>query len=222
MKPKIVAVTLFLLAVVSNLLSHIYLWDTVDYISKPLLLPTLMVYLFFSVTEKSRLVKYLLLAMGLSWLGDVLLMFQPVSPIFFILGLGSFLLAHIAYITVFRGARGDDKPKAFTFGTAFLLIVYGFLLMIILWPGLNDLKIPVVLYTLVIITMGISALFRKAEGASMVLIGAFLFIASDSMIAVDKFYEPITAARFWIMSTYILAQFMIVAGMIRYFVKVQG
>jgi len=65
--------------------------------------------------------------------------------------------------------------------------------------------------------MGISALFRKANGASMVLIGAILFISSDSLLALNKFYQGFEGADFWVMLTYILAQYFIVTGMISYF-----
>ena len=78
-------------------------------------------------------------------------------------------------------------------------------------------KIPVILYTGVIMVMALSALFRKAEGSSLVLVGAVLFVSSDSLLALNKFDEPFMGARFWTMATYILAQFLIAAGMINYF-----
>ena len=86
-----------------------------------------------------------------------------------------------------------------------------------MWPGLGDLMIPVTIYTTIIMIMAITALFRKANGASLVLIGAMFFVASDSLLALNKFYQPFVAAGFWTMLTYILAQYFIITGMISYF-----
>ena len=96
-------------------------------------------------------------------------------------------------------------------------MLFGVLMLMLMWTGLGDLKIPVTVYTSVIMIMGISALFRKADGANLVLIGAILFICSDSLLALNKFYHGFEAADFWVMLTYILAQYFIVSGMISYF-----
>jgi uncharacterized membrane protein YhhN len=48
----------------------------------------------------------------------------------------------------------------------------------------------------------------------LVFIGSLLFVISDSMIAVDKFYGEIPQAGFWIMLTYISAQYLIMRGLI--------
>ena len=99
------------------------------------------------------------------------------------------------------------------------MVIYGILLVFLLWPGLGPMKVPVIVYTIVILAMALSALYRNAEGASLVLIGAILFVSSDSLLALNKFGEPFPGARFWTMSTYILAQFLITTGMINYFNK---
>lgn len=217
MKPKLFSLVVFILAMVLQLLAQVYDWSTLSMVSKPVLMPALIAYFFFSVSQKDKVAFYVVLALIFSWLGDVFLMFQDIYAIYFILGLVSFLLAHIIYIVIFRRTNESFKPRAFTFATGFLLIVYGILLLLLLWPGLGSMKVPVIIYTLVILGMAMTALFRKAEGSSLVLLGAILFVASDSLLALNKFTEPFAGASFWTMSTYILAQFFITMGMINYF-----
>mgnify|MGYP000352624917 CR=1 FL=1 len=80
---------------------------------------------------------------------------------------------------------------------------------------------PVVLYTMVIITMAIYALLRRGwtrdKSFIMVYSGALLFIMSDAMIAINKFMNPIVQARLLIMATYIAGQFLIAKGILAHF-----
>jgi len=217
MKAKLISLIIFLLAVIIQLLSQVFSWDMLSMVSKPVLMPALIAYFYYTVKVKEKIAFYLVMALFFSWLGDVLLIFQNLDTLYFIIGLVSFLTAHVLYIIIFRKTNDDFKPKTFTYATGFLLIVFGGLLLMLLWPGLGEMKIPVTIYTLVIIVMGLAALFRKAEGSSLILIGAMLFITSDSLLAINKFNTPVLGANIWIMATYILAQYFIIAGMINYF-----
>lgn len=219
MKSKNFTIVFFVVIAIVELISEIYNLKDVIMVVKPLLMPSLAAHLFFTVQKKNKLAFFVIIALIFSWFGDVFLMFQEVNPQYFVFGLVSFLLAHVSYIYIFRKSSSGFEPRIITYSTGFTLLLFGVLIILLLWPGLGDMQIPVLVYTIVIICMGQVALFRKAEGASIVLIGAMLFIASDSMIAINKFYEPIVAARFWIMITYILAQYMITIGMINYFNK---
>jgi uncharacterized membrane protein YhhN len=219
MKFKCLCLIFFLFIAIVELISEIYNLKTVTMVVKPLLMPSLAALLFFSVKNKNKLTFFVIIALMFSWFGDVFLMFQEINPQYFVFGLVSFLLAHITYIFIFSKSSSEFKPSIITYSTGFSLLLFGVLMLFLLWPGLGEMQIPVLVYTMVIVGMGLVALFRKAEGASIVLIGAILFITSDSMIAINKFYEPITAARFWIMITYILAQYLITIGMINYFNK---
>ncbi len=83
-------------------------------------------------------------------------------------------------------------------------------------PNLKDLKIPVMVYMSVILVMGFAAISRydavKDKSFWFCFIGAFLFVFSDSNIAMDKFYQHYETAGLIIMTTYILAQYFIVKG----------
>lgn len=48
----------------------------------------------------------------------------------------------------------------------------------------------------------------------LVMMGAIFFVCSDSLIAVNKFAIKIPHSGFWVMSSYILAQLLIMTGLL--------
>jgi len=182
--------------------------------AKPLLMITLLMY-FVSVTRGyPRWRVYVMAALVFSWAGDVFL----ISSDWFIAGLVSFLIAHIFYIIAYQktgAASGGLRP--FDIGK---FVLYGVLLMWVIYPGLGDLLIPVLIYALVLLGMGIWA--HKRRGATtttsfkLVATGAILFAFSDGLIAVNKFAFPIPAERVLIMTIYMTAQYLIVLGLIKH------
>jgi len=48
-----------------------------------------------------------------------------------------------------------------------------------------------------------------------VLCGAILFVISDSLISINKFYAPFRYSGIAIMSTYIIAQYLIIYGIVK-------
>lgn len=157
----------------------------------------------------------IILAITLSWFGDVLLMLD-LNPNFFILGLASFLIAHIAYIAanVSHGDVDSDKSILVKWMVWITASVYGLAMIWTLWPGLGDLMIPVIIYTVVILAMILTAFSRKVYYISWiyVLIGAVLFVISDSILAYNKFVSELVLGRLLVMSTYILAQYLLIRG----------
>lgn len=194
--------------------------DWLQWVSKPLILPFLILYFFSSVrTISSPLNKWIYLALFFSWCGDVLLMFDGINALFFIFGLSAFLLAHIFYIMFFHFVRIREKIAGNGWFLLFLLIYYSILIKK-LSPYLGELTIPVRVYGLVIsimllMAMHMTSLRVKKAGWSM-LAGAALFVLSDSVLAINKFYQPFEAAGLVIMLTYGAAQFFIVKGAIEY------
>lgn len=183
------------------------------FITKSLLMPFLLLFLFFRTKEqKAKLSKMVLFGLFFSFLGDVFLL-KDQDELYFLLGLGSFLVCHIFYIIGFSEGkffRNFNLLKALPF------LLYGIGLYVFLFPYLGKFAPTVLVYALVISVMGIAAINRKTNRNSYVLIllGAILFILSDSIIAFDKFYEPFSFANFFIMLLYILAQISIVFGVI--------
>jgi uncharacterized membrane protein YhhN len=89
----------------------------------------------------------------------------------------------------------------------------------VLLPTLGDLTLPVFVYALVISTMLLFALkgFLNWEktGSWYILIGAISFVTSDSILAFNKFHTPIVLSSFLIMITYLVAQYLIVVGILK-------
>ena len=88
-------------------------------------------------------------------------------------------------------------------------------------PGLGSMKLPVIVYAIVIHGMLAAALNRRLkvnrQSYWLVFSGAALFILSDSMIALNRFSFSFNMARIFIMSTYVLAQYLIAVGCLKQF-----
>ena len=200
-----------------NLMSEVLNFSQGIYLSKPLLMPALGLSLLAPARPLQQFQIWILCGLGLSWLGDVLLMFAPDGgEPFFLAGLVSFLLAHLSYLTAFWGrslGRGllRDKPWLI-----FPFIGYFLLLNTWWWEELGGLRTHVILYSMVITAMAISALHLKGQIEEIawkwLLGGALLFVVSDTLLAINKFVMPLQGVGFWIMASYILAQYGIVRG----------
>jgi uncharacterized membrane protein YhhN len=217
------ALALFILISVTELAAHLFDWPTVRHFSKPLLLVSLAIYYYVSV-GRGELSKLIMLALIFSWGGDVLLMYQPKHELYFIFGLASFLVAHLFYIFTYKQFRSEDTSNALMgvqrFRYSFPVILAGTGLITILYNHLGDLKIPVVIYALVLVLMVLNALFRFGRTGlssfSMVFFGATLFMISDSLIAINKFLMPVANSGLWVMITYITAQYLIIEGLLKH------
>ena len=191
-----------------------------EYVIKPMIVIWLMLYfLSQTVSINSVLKKWILAALFFSWAGDVLLLFQQNNSIFFLLGLSAFLIAHIFYIVFFNSVRVNENVR----GNIWLLLVvavyYGSLISL-LYTHLGGMKLPVLVYGVVIscmfmLAMHMLSIKNKTAGRWM-MIGALLFVMSDSLLAINKFYQPFAIASVAIMITYGLAQLFIVEGAIQY------
>jgi uncharacterized membrane protein YhhN len=101
----------------------------------------------------------------------------------------------------------------------FLFVGYAAGIVYLLYPGLDGLMKPVIMvYALSLIGMSMAALNRngRVNRSSFLLVftGSLLFVLSDSMIALDRFYAEIPLGGLWIMLTYISAQYLIMRGLI--------
>lgn len=207
---------------IANLIVQVVEIEWLDLATKPFLVISLLLfYLTAKAENSSALSKLIISALVFSWIGDILLMLQGQFSGLFIFGLAAFLIAHISYIFGFRKARFDEPAEinlSFVRTRVVFLLLIGGALIYMLYPNLEELLIPVVLYTIVIIAMGISALLRRGRTPDksfiMVYSGALLFIMSDAMLGINKFMNPIVQARALIMATYITAQFLIVKGIL--------
>jgi uncharacterized membrane protein YhhN len=185
-------------------------WVELYQMFKPLTMLSLM-YIGWSASHLPKPTKeWLVRALGLSWLGDVLLLY----PSMFLAGLVAFLAAHVCYIVML----GKDAPwlrsrRALALSMAIAVLVF----VVLDQNGLSqDLRWPVAAYVLVIATMSSQAWGRAkhlGDAASrLVGWGSVLFMLSDSLLALDKFVSPLPLAGLWVLATYYLAQALIVRG----------
>ena len=190
---------------------------------KPLIIPVLIGYFGSQVKNiTTGISKWVLFALIFSLAGDVLLMFQGKKEIFFLLGLAAFLIAHIFYIIFFHHVRVKENIKS---NPWLLVIVVVYYATLISWlsPYLGEMKLPVRIYGIVISIMFMLAMhmlsIKNKTAGSWMMWGAFLFVISDSVLAINKFYQPFEAANVIIMLTYGLAQLFIVKGAASYIIS---
>lgn len=200
--------------------SNVFGWTDLPLFAKPLIMIGLMGHYWFNTNNRSTL---FLVALFFCWVGDVLLMFQSSHELFFMGGLGAFLTGHVLYILTYQQHRSSEGegllgPQRIRFSLPIILAGTG--LVVILYPVLGGLKIPVMIYALVITVMTLQALFRfgftTTSSFVTVFIGAILFMISDSVLAFNKFVGAVPAAGAIIMLTYCVAQFMIVQGILNH------
>jgi uncharacterized membrane protein YhhN len=212
---KHLPITIFLAGSSIEIGSYLFGWQDNHWVAKPLIVLGLMAHYYFNSANRSPV---FILALFFCWVGDIFLLVK--GDIFFIAGLASFLIAHVLYIICYRQYQNIDKTdelmgsQKVRFSLPFILICTG--LVVILFPVLGDLKIPVMIYALVLLLMVLNALFRYGrttfQSFLFIFIGAILFMVSDSMLAINKFLHSFTEAGVLIMITYCAAQFLIVQG----------
>jgi uncharacterized membrane protein YhhN len=153
------------------------------------------------------------LALVFSAIGDVMLGLHRED--YFLFGLLSFLLAHLFYIGLFarnlpHPLRTDSEQKIILTG----ILIFSAAMTVWLWPGFGAMKIPALIYLCAITCMCLSATLMKLTRRT-VLIGAMLFLLSDSLIAANKFKMPIPLSNYAIWATYYLGQCCIALGFLR-------
>jgi uncharacterized membrane protein YhhN len=198
-----------------NILSAVIEQPLLRTVTKPLLMPMLLLYVFLQthILHRNKLIFILVFA----WLGDMFLLIPGNSPLYFQLGLGSFLIMQIAYIRLFSlqsSAGYFDLRQWFSLPIIPVLIyVVGFLAFLLpLIPA--ALYIPVSLYALALGVMLYSAFLRKKDSSYyLIFIGAIFFVISDSLLALAKFYFSFSGNSIYVMLTYILAQLLLILGL---------
>jgi alkenylglycerophosphocholine hydrolase len=140
----------------------------------------------------------------LSVVGDVALLWQ--SKRAFLVGLGAFLLAHVAYVIAFLGAAVWSPHVALV---AAVMIVSSSFLLRAIWTGAAGMHGPVIAYAVVISAMVISAaatLGGPLPLAPFAAVGSVLFYISDSSLALNLFRKPIPHVAFLAIGVYWIGQ----------------
>ena len=149
---------------------------------------------------RERYARLISVGLVLSLIGDMLL---GVSPDLFLPGLGAFLLAHIAYVAAYVTVTRLLNLER---GVPFALLGMG--MGMFLWPRLGGLALPVTAYVAVICAMmwrsaalvNGGGLGRREQWAA--LVGALMFAASDALLAIKLFVQPVPGSDYVIMLLY--------------------
>lgn len=182
------------------------------YIFKPLIIFSLLFLYVFSLPKR---IKWYVIALEFSFFGDVLLLFS--GELFFMAGLVSFLMAHLLFIKIVISRIKEVNLLKALFSVIPFLGVFG-LLIFTLRDALHEMLWPVVIYGLTISTFGAVSLLdflnTKSKKSLLMLSGAVVFMISDSLLAINKFYNPAHIFDVTVMITYVLAQYFIFRSMI--------
>ena len=228
MKPFIqkFGITIYLLILMLHLFAQLLGYTSIQYASKLVLLPLLMLFFyvqpFFATAAKS---KYLIL-FGLfgSFLGDAFLL----SDALFIPGMIAFMTTHIFNIIFFSKIYGLKQPKSTVFKVSkFLLLSFCWFIYFQLKTAIGPLIYPILVYMALICSAALMAIHIanykpiKIIANNFWIPGMLFFITSDAILAFNKFdwsiNSPIPHVGLIIMVTYGLAQFLLVKGFQMYF-----
>ncbi|MGF1719287.1 lysoplasmalogenase [Vibrio kyushuensis] len=173
------------------------------YISKPIPIILLIGTILWSGSIVLPYVQLIILGLFLSVIGDVFLM-HPSDK--FLPGLKFFLIAHICYLAAFTG----QITTSISPWPIIVLSILGVLVYKFIYNRLEDIKIPVAIYILIILCMAWAAIEYRSGGysqsAAFAFTGSILFLLSDFVLAVDRFRAPSFLTRQVVMITYYSAQ----------------
>lgn len=148
----------------------------------------------------------LLLGLGLSWWGDVLLISR--SKRLFLGGLLAFLLGHVAYAVAFL-SRGLDVGAAALAAVA-MAAAAGPVLRWLMPSVERPMRIPVVAYVIVISVMVAAAIGTAVRhGNPFIVVGAVAFYLSDLSVARDRFVSSGWSNKAWGWPLYFGAQLVL-------------
>lgn len=185
-------------------------WHWLHWICKPL--ATVLIFLLAWRARPALSARYrhwISTGMACSLLGDVLLM---LPQDLFVPGLVAFLCGHLCFLVAFLGdSRFAARPL-------WLLasLGYGAINLWLLWDSMGaTLRLPVIVYVVVLAGMGGQALVRarmfalrgdaQRVGTQRAALGAMLFMLSDTLLAWNRFHAAIPWSSLWVLSTYYLA-----------------
>jgi len=177
----------------------------IHYAFKPLTMIMIISLAWERITFHPTVYGYLIFSgLCVSLLGDVFLML-PAK--YFRPGLLAFLAAQVLYILAF-----GYGIKAVALAPLIILLAYAGLVFLFLFGSLGKYRWPVLFYVLAISVMAWLAISRHLgllePGSLLAMIGALLFLFSDSVNAVNRFKKPFELAQILILGTYFTAQLL--------------
>jgi uncharacterized membrane protein YhhN len=216
--------TIFLIAAFAfTALETAALWKKiphVEYITKPAIHLTLLLWLWVSTRLNGAALWF---GLGILLLLAAELLLMQAQERLAQTGLSIFLLAHLAYLIGFN----IPIPKISGW-EIFLAVMVGLgsarimrrILNSVAARKQNQMRMPVILYSAVILFMLLSAMMKITDpnwginAGALVSLGAFLFYLSDIILAWQKFVAPMQHGRIYQIGTYHLGQITLIAGIV--------
>lgn len=188
-------------------------YDALGDATKTMLIPSL--FFCLSIHRKKNL--WLWSSVLFSWLGDLFLI--PEGTLFFLLGIGAFWIAQASYCKQIITRLNKPFWKLFkqqkNLFVGISILGYLGIVLAMLYPKLDKLFVPVAAYaTTLALTVLLARIYHNENKKDLSLfLGALLFMLSDSMIAFDAFYFDAPFFSYWIMITYIPAQYSLLKSL---------
>ena len=221
-------ITVYMLVLMLHLFAQLLGYTSIQYGSKLILLPLLMLFFyvqpFFAAAPNT---KYLILV-GLfgSFLGDAFLL----SEALFIPGMIAFMTTHIFNIIFFSKIYSLKQPKSTAFKvSSSLLLFFCWFIYFQLKTAIGPLIYPILVYMALICLAALMAIHVSNNKPTKMIANLFwipgmlFFIASDTVLALNKFswstQSPIENIGLVTMATYGIAQLLLVKGFQLYFAK---
>ena len=206
---------LYVIFMLLNIIDNLHILS-INLFVKSLLMPFLILYVYQSKASNKLLISSLFFA----WLGDIFLL-NPTNRLLFIMGLSSFLIAHLFYIIIFTKqfkyyTHNCDKLIN---GLRIVILVIAIIFYKFIHIYFFSLIIPATIYMIVVLSMFISATFRNINDSVnsyyLVVIGALLFLLSDMLLSITQFYNHFYLDNLYIILTYMMAQLLIVCNIVK-------
>lgn len=216
---------LFGLLAITDIIFLALEYNSYRYYTKTFLLPILLLTIFAHSGDQNHPVskKLLFIALAAGTAGDVFLLRSIKLPQYFMFGLVAFLFMQLVYCIYFFRMQSIKKDYLLIQGfVAFLMAGYSFTLVGSLYKYLGDLRIPVIIYTVVISVMFFAAtnIFHSKRAHKLAvnffIPGAAMLVLSDSILAINKFYLKEDFFNVSVMVTYILGQLFLAIGFTRH------
>jgi uncharacterized membrane protein YhhN len=205
-----VFIALFIGMGATHLVSVILRNEKLRVVTKVCLMPLL---LTIYVLGADRLFVPVILALIFGWGGDVFLI-KGSDLRFFRLGLASFLIGHLCYISSFVYFTGTFNMPAFIVSAA-AAVLLGFAVHSIIRP-VKAMNLPAICYEIIILLMSLSALqlllYRRDEWGLLIFAGSLCFLISDAILAYFTFRTRPKYGDFFVILSYLAAQSGIIWG----------
>jgi uncharacterized membrane protein YhhN len=177
------------------------------FIFRPATTTVILIIVLLSRAIPSRQYKWMIVfGLGFSLVADSMLMLAAEQINW---GMLFFSIAAFFYTYAFVSVKGFYRSPA----SAAIFALFGIILLVLVWSVLGDGQIPAVIITLIYLVMGWQAFGQWRQTAErralFAFVGALLFMASVSLLAINQFLSPLPEPDLFILSTYFIGQWFI-------------